>query len=190
MNLSSSVLKALMSSPENSFVEHLRYCCGFLRDVFSTYLSPKFVFSFLEFWSRTSFWVRACCWSYRWVGWRTRPILTLCWVMDFVTVSRVGYYDKFILRNSDEELAQAAWGSGRVTVPGIVQETWRCAIWRHGLVDVVVWVGVRLDYLEVFSNLNDSMTLGKRKGIAFRSWFRSLWSQLSQLEFFLYSQWM
>ena len=31
------------------------------------------------------------------------------------------------------------------------------------------WVGVRLDYLEVFSNLNDSMTLGKRKGIAFRS---------------------
>ena len=41
-------------------------------------------------------------------------------------------------------LAQAAQGSGRVTVPGGTQETWRCGTVGHGLVGTV-GMGQRLD---------------------------------------------
>lgn len=55
-------------------------------------------------------------------------------------------------------LAQAAQGSGRVTVPGGTRETWGCGTVGHGLVGTV-GMGQRLDWmiLVVFSNLNDSM---------------------------------
>ena len=40
--------------------------------------------------------------------------------------AQVGYEEKFILRKSGEALVQAAKGGGGVTVPGGVQEMWRC----------------------------------------------------------------
>jgi len=50
-------------------------------------------------------------------------------------------------------LAQAAQGSGGVTVPGGVPEPWRCGSWGHGQ-QAQVGVG-----LEDLSNLSDSMIL-------------------------------
>jgi len=51
-------------------------------------------------------------------------------------------------------------GSGGVTIPGAVQEEGTCGTEGHGFVAMVV-MGWWLDLiiLEVFSNLNDSMTL-------------------------------
>lgn len=58
-------------------------------------------------------------------------------------------------------MEQAAQGGDRVTIPGGVQETSGHDTWCYGRVDRVV-IGQRLDsmILEVFSNLNDSVTLG------------------------------
>jgi len=56
-------------------------------------------------------------------------------------------------------LAQAAQGGGGVTVPGGVQEPWRCGTEGHGQ---WAWLGglvLDLVILEVFSNLNESMIL-------------------------------
>ena len=47
------------------------------------------------------------------------------------------YQEKFLLRKSDNALAQAAQGSGGVTIPGGVQETWGCGTEGHGLVGMV-----------------------------------------------------
>ena len=38
----------------------------------------------------------------------------------------------FLLRRSGEEVAQAAQGGGRVTIPGGVQEMYGCGIEEHG----------------------------------------------------------
>ena len=56
-------------------------------------------------------------------------------------------------------VAQAAQGGGTVTVPGGVQELWRCGTEVCG--QWVWWDGLGLDLMVsvVFSNLNDSMTL-------------------------------
>jgi len=55
-------------------------------------------------------------------------------------------------------VAQAAQGSGGVTIPGGVQEPYRYGTEGYGLVDTVV-MGCQLNelILEVFSNLNDSV---------------------------------
>ena len=57
---------------------------------------------------------------------------------------------------------QAAWGSGAVTVPGGVQELWRCGTeacgqwaWWDGLMDYTI--------TEVFSNIDDSMMWGVKR---------------------------
>ena len=52
----------------------------------------------------------------------------------------------------------AVQGGGGVTIPGGVQETFRCCTEGHGLVENI---GGRLNWmiLEVFSNLGDSMIL-------------------------------
>jgi len=57
-------------------------------------------------------------------------------------------------------LAQAAQGDGGLTVPGGVQETWRCGTEGHSIV-FMVGRGLRLDLmtLGVFSNLSDFMNL-------------------------------
>ena len=70
-----------------------------------------------------------------------------------------GYQEKFVLRQCGEALAQAAQGGGGVTVPGGVQELWRCGTEERG--QWAWWDGLELDFgiLEVFSNLNDSMIL-------------------------------
>lgn len=47
---------------------------------------------------------------------------------------QVGYWEKWLLRRSDEALAQAAQRDGGFTALGGVQETWRCGSWGHGLV--------------------------------------------------------
>ena len=49
-----------------------------------------------------------------------------------MTHIQVGYYEKFLLRKSGEALAQAAQGGGGVTVPGGVQELWRCGTEERG----------------------------------------------------------
>lgn len=55
-------------------------------------------------------------------------------------------------------MAQAALGCGGATIPGGVQELWRCGTKEHGLEG---HVGVRwtvgLDDLRGFSHLNDSV---------------------------------
>ena len=50
---------------------------------------------------------------------------------------QVGYKEKFLLRNSDEAVAQAAQGGGGVTIHGGVQETCRCGTEGRGLVGMV-----------------------------------------------------
>ena len=45
--------------------------------------------------------------------------------------------ERFLLRNSGEALAQAAQGGAGVTVPGGVQEMWRCGTEGCGLVGMV-----------------------------------------------------
>ena len=56
-------------------------------------------------------------------------------------------------------MAQAAQGGGGVTVPGGVQELWRCGTEERG--QWAWWNGLELDFgiLEVFSNLYDSLCL-------------------------------
>jgi len=46
----------------------------------------------------------------------------------------------FFSERGGQDLKQAAHGSGGVTVPGSVQELWRCGTKGHGLVNVVVIV--------------------------------------------------
>jgi len=45
------------------------------------------------------------------------------WMLDWV-----GYEEKFILTKSINAVKQAVQGSGGVTIPRRVQETWRCSI--------------------------------------------------------------
>ena len=45
----------------------------------------------------------------------------------------VGDLEKFILRKNSEALAQAAQGSQGVTIPGGVQEAWRCGTEGHSM---------------------------------------------------------
>ena len=47
---------------------------------------------------------------------------------------QVGYQETFLLKKSDDALAQAAQGGGGVTIPEDIQETWRCGTEGHGLV--------------------------------------------------------
>jgi len=59
-------------------------------------------------------------------------------------------------------LELAAKGNGAVTIPEGIQETCRCGTSKHGLAGTVVLGGwLNLEFLEVFSNLNDSMILIK-----------------------------
>jgi len=44
---------------------------------------------------------------------------------------QIEFKEKILLRKSGEALAQAAQGGGRVTVPGSVQELWRCSTEGH-----------------------------------------------------------
>ena len=46
---------------------------------------------------------------------------------------QVGYSGRFPLRKSGEVLELAAQGAGRVTIPGGVQEMWRCDTEGHRL---------------------------------------------------------
>jgi len=59
-----------------------------------------------------------------------------------------------VLETFGKALEQAAQGSGAVTIPGGVQEPWRCG---HGSVGTVV-MGGQLDLMSLvaFSSLNDS----------------------------------
>lgn len=71
---------------------------------------------------------------------------------------------------SDEVLAQPAQGGGKVTVPGGVQETWRCGTEGHGQWAILV-LGGWLDWviIETVSGLYDSMNLpvgGLHTGVA------------------------
>ena len=58
-------------------------------------------------------------------------------------------------------LEWVAQGGGGVTIPRSVQEMFTCCIEGHGLVGKMLVVGGWLDWmiLEVFSNLNTSVTL-------------------------------
>jgi len=56
-------------------------------------------------------------------------------------------------------LTQAAQGGGGVTIPGNVQELWRCDSEGHGLWAWWDGLGLGLGIPEVFSNLSDSMIL-------------------------------
>ena len=42
-----------------------------------------------------------------------------------------------LLRKSCQEVEWATHGGGRATIPGGVQETWRCSSGRHGSEDMV-----------------------------------------------------
>ena len=57
------------------------------------------------------------------------------------------FTEKFLFRKSGQALTQAAQGGGGVTVPGGVQETWRCVTERHGQWSCWGWVGVEVDDL-------------------------------------------
>jgi len=48
-----------------------------------------------------------------------------------------------VIRKSGEALTQAAQGGGGVTVPGDVQEMWRCGTEGCGLVGMVVGLDLR-----------------------------------------------
>ena len=45
---------------------------------------------------------------------------------------QVEYLEKFLLRKSGKALVHAAQGDGGVTIPGGVQEMWRCGTEGHG----------------------------------------------------------
>ena len=61
-------------------------------------------------------------------------------------INEVRYQEKFLLRKSGDALAQAAHGSGGVTVPGGVQELWGCGTKRTWSMSMVGmgwgWVGL------------------------------------------------
>jgi len=59
-------------------------------------------------------------------------------------------------------VAQLPRGGGGITVPGGVQERWRCG--TEGCGQWAWWDGLGLDLgmLEVFPNLNDSVGVGQR----------------------------
>ena len=68
---------------------------------------------------------------------------------------------------SGQALGQAAQGSGGVPIPGGVQTPSGCGTWGHGLAAMVV-LGWQLGLmtLDVFSNLNDSMSQQKARWTA------------------------
>ena len=47
---------------------------------------------------------------------------------------RAGYQEKFLLQKSGQALERTALGGGGVTVPGGVQEMFKCCTEGHGLV--------------------------------------------------------
>jgi len=55
-------------------------------------------------------------------------------------LSLFGYQETLLLRKSSEAVAQAAQGGGGGTIPGGVQEPWRCGTEGY-IVGMVGWVG-------------------------------------------------
>ena len=61
------------------------------------------------------------------------------WPQVMLEEVQIRYQEKFLLHQSGDALAQAAQGSGGVTVPGGVQEPWRSGTEGHGLVVGMGW---------------------------------------------------